>query len=242
MFKEYLLILIYSMEKLYNSDLFVQIGTNDGGDLFNKLVKHFKPKRVLLIEPNDSLNPYILQNYKEVYDDLNIEIINKCIYDTDDKEVSLFIPAKDGVYGNPGVQPERKQGNLTYSNKHFSLIPMNDWGDKNNMIELKCKTIKFSTLCKLYNITKIDYLQIDTEGYDSEIISSIDLNLIDVKIIRYEKWPFDENCFSKYHNDNKLLYGINGMKNVEKILKSYSYTLTDINDQDGDDIIAVKGN
>ena len=173
---------------------------------------------------------------------MDIEIINKCIYHTDDKVVSLFIPAKDGVYGNPGVQPERKQGNYTYNNKHFSLIPMNDWGDNNNMIELKCKTIKFSTLCKLYNITKIDYLQIDTEGYDSEIISSIDLNSIDVKIIRYEKWPFDENCFSKYHSDNKQLYGINGMKNVEIILKSHSYTLKDINDEDGDDIIAVKNN
>ena len=35
------------MEKLYNSDIFVQIGTNDGGDLFNKLVKHFRPMDIL---------------------------------------------------------------------------------------------------------------------------------------------------------------------------------------------------
>ena len=229
------------METLYNSDVFVQIGTNNGNDLFNQLVKQYRPKRVLLIEPNESLNPFILQNYANL-NGTHIEIINKCIYEVDDKEVSLFIPAKDGIYGNPGVQPERKQGNLTYNNQHFSLIPMNDWGDKHNMVELKSKSITFATLCKVYNITKIDYLQIDTEGYDSEIISRIDFSSMDIKILRYEKWPFDENCFTKYHNDNKLLYGINGMKNVELILKSYSYTLNNISDADGDDIIAIKNN
>jgi hypothetical protein len=119
---------------------------------------------------------------------------------------------------------------------------MNDWGEKKHMVEIKAKTITFSTLCKLYNITHIDYLQIDTEGYDSEIICNIDFNLISIKIIRYEKWPFNEDCFSKYHNDNKHLYGLKGLKNVEKLLSSLNYSLYDINDNDGEDIIAFSNN
>ena len=35
------------MELLYNSDLFVQRGTNDGNDRFNKLVEQYKPKYVI---------------------------------------------------------------------------------------------------------------------------------------------------------------------------------------------------
>jgi len=228
------------MESLYNCDLFLQIGTNDGNDQFNKLVKHFKPKNVLLIEPNESLIDTIRYNYKEISEFIDVKIINKCIYHTDNTEVSLFIPAKDGIYGNPGVQPERIQGNYTYNNKHFSLIPMNDWGEKKDMIEIKSKTITFNTLCKTYNISKIDYLQIDTEGYDSEIISNIDFKSVNIKILRYEKWPFDEKCFSKYHSENKNLYGLNGMKNVENILRLNNYKIHDIADEDGDDIIAIK--
>ena len=229
------------MESLYNSDLFIQIGTNDGNDRFNQLVKHYKPKHVILIEPNQTLYDSILHNYKDVSSDTTrITVINKCIYHTDDAEVSLFIPAKDGVYGNPGVQPERIQGNYTYNNKHFSLIPMNDWGEKKDMVEIKCKTVTFKTLCKLYNISKINYLQIDTEGYDSEIISSIDLETINVNIIRYEKWPFDEQCFSKYHNENRHLYGLGGMKNIENLLRFNNYSIYNISDEDGDDIIAFK--
>ena len=220
-----------------NCDVFMQIGTNDGNDKFKELVYKFKPKIVILIEPNSQLCNNIKENYKYIE---NVIIINKCIYEKDNQEVSLFIPAKDGVYGNPGVQPERVFGNFTYNNKHFSLIPMNDWGEKKNMVEIKSSTITFNTLCEQYNITHINYLQIDTEGYDSQIIASIDFNKINIDMIRYEKWPFDENCFSKYHNENKQLYGINGMKNIEKLLNAHNYKLHSIQDDDGDDIIAIK--
>lgn len=223
-----------------NNNVFVQIGTNDGDDMFREIVIKFKPSTVILIEPNYQLYNTIKQNYSEIEKHSTVIILSKCIYERDDEEVSLFIPAKDGIYGQPGVQPERALGNYTYNNKHFSLVPMNDWGQKKDMVEIKSKTITFNSLFKIFDIKHINYLQIDTEGYDSQIISSIDFDKITIDIIRYEKWPFDENCFSKYHNENKHIYGINGMKNVEKLLISYNYKLYDIQDADGDDIIAIK--
>lgn len=221
-------------------NVWIQIGTNDGNDNFLKYVSYFKPKKVVLIEANSSLIDKITKNYSHLIKDCEIIIINKTIYTDDNKSVSLFLPAENGIYGKPGVQPNRKQGNHLYTDGQFSLLPMNDWGEKKHMIEIKSESIKFETLCSNLNITQIDYLQIDTEGFDSEIIKSINLNNIYISIIRYEKWPFTEDCFSLYNNDSKEKYGVNGMIYVKNKLEEHNYILYDIKDIDGDDIIAIK--
>lgn len=220
-------------------NVWMQIGTNDGNDNFLKHVSHFKPKKVILIEANSLLIDQIHMHYAHLKNICEIIIINKTIYTEDDKTLSLFLPAQDGIYGKPGVQPNRKQGNHLYTHGQFSLLPMNDWGEKKDMIEIKSEGITFETLCSHLNIRNIDYLQIDTEGFDSEIIKSIHLDQIDISIIRYEKWYFTEDCFSLY-NDSKEKYGLNGMLYVKDKLEHHNYVLHDIRDLDGDDIIAVK--
>lgn len=45
----------------------------------------------------------------------------------------------------------------------------------------------FMELCEWYEITDIHYLQIDTEGYDAEIIKSIDFAKVNIDIIKYEQ-------------------------------------------------------
>ena len=102
---------------------------------------------------------------------------------------------------------------------------MDDWGDE-NLVQLTCEGITFSDLCEKYNITSIDYLQIDTEGFDTEIILDIDFSKIDIKKIKYEKWERGEECFTRYGEDGKRL-GSNGMRNVEKKLKSLGYSFID---------------
>lgn len=227
------------LDNINNPKVFIQIGTNTGNDNFKKLVYKHRPTKVVLIEPITQLINSIEQNYKFAKDISEIIIINKAIYTENNKNVSLFIPARDGIYGNPGVQPERKEGNHTYNHAKFSLLPMNDWGEKKHMIEIKSNSITFDTLCDDLNITEIDYLQIDTEGFDTEIIKNIDFNKFKINVLRYEKWPFDTDCFSKYHNDGKHKYGVNGMNDVKHILSS-DYTLNDIKDEDGNDILAVR--
>ena len=63
---------------------------------------------------------------------------------------------------------------------------MNDWGEKDDMVKITAKSITFDEICKVNNITNIEYLQIDTEGFDCEIIKMIDLkntklNKLDLK-------------------------------------------------------------
>lgn len=229
--KIYYINITKKMDKISNNKVMVQIGTNDGNDQFHDLVKKYTPSKVILIEPNSQLISKIQKKYENIP---NVIIVNKAI-NTTDANVTLYIPAKNKVLGNSG------ENGITYNDYHFSIVPMNDWGSKENMIELKSESITFSQLCKNYNITDINYLQIDTEGFDAEIINDIDLNQINVDIIRYEKWNFDEQCFTRHQiPDQYSNYGINGMKNIEIKLKKYGYILSEINEIDNNDIVAYK--
>ena len=91
-------------------------------------------------------------------------IYNNALYYTNGEDITLYIPSKNDVFG------ARADNGLVYSDGHFSLVPMNDWGDKNDMVKILAKSITFDEICRRHNITNIEYLQIDTEGFDSEII------------------------------------------------------------------------
>jgi hypothetical protein len=48
----------------------VQIGTNNGDDEFNVIVRESQPSKVILIEPNSGLNESILKNYHGIDEDI----------------------------------------------------------------------------------------------------------------------------------------------------------------------------
>ncbi len=209
---------------------YIQIGTNDGNDNFKNIVLKDKPDFIILVEPNSNLINDIKKNYNGIE---NVYIYNNAVYYNNNEDVELFIAAKDGIIG------KKADNGILYSDLHFSLLPMNDWGEKKDMVKIKSKSITFDEICKKHNIINIDYLQIDTEGFDSEIIEMIDLTKYNIKKIRFEKWGFDTKCFTKYSEDLSYRLGINGMNNAKKKLISHGYKLTDISDIDGNDIIAT---
>ena len=211
--------------------VYFQIGTNDGNDLFNRKVRAEKPDLVILVEPNKDFEPIIRKHYEGVP---NVFIFSKAIYYENKADVSLFIPAKHGVFGS------RADNGWTYSHTHFSLVPMNDWGSKEDMVELKTSGIRFDTLCNVFGLTQIDYLQIDTEGFDSEIIKMIDFSKIDIRQIRYEVWNFDAKEFTKHQGDKADSLGKNGMREAEAKLVQAGYKINKITDEDGDDMLATK--
>jgi FkbM family methyltransferase len=210
--------------------VFFQIGTNNGNDLFRSKVIKENPDLVILVEPVSYLIYQIKMNY---YNIRNVHIYNNAVYYNNNNTVELYIPAKNGIMGT------RADNGFVYSDLHFSLLPMNDWGTKNDMVKVYAKTITFDEICKNHNITEIEYLQIDTEGFDSEIIKMIDLSKYKIKQIRFEKWGFDTNCFTKYHNNLSNELGINGMNIAINKLKQHNYVLNEVSDQDGNDIIAT---
>jgi len=212
------------------SRIFFQIGTNNGDDLFRNKVKEINPDMVILVEPNQTLINEINENYKDVK---NVYIYNNAIYYNNDEIVELYIPAKNGIIGSIA------DNGHAYCDGNFSLLPMNDWGTKDDMVKFTAKTITFDEICKNHNITEIEYLQIDTEGFDTEIIKMIDLSKYKIKQIRFEKWVFSSECFTHYNNDIANELGINGMNFVMNKLKNNNYIINEISDKDGDDIIAT---
>ena len=54
------------------------------------------------------------------------------------------------------------------------------------MVKRKTPCLTFNDLIKKHDIKNIDLLQIDAEGYDGELICSIDFDNIKPKFIRYE--------------------------------------------------------
>ena len=112
-------------------------------------------------------------------------------------------------------------------------------GEKKDMVKIKTKSITFDKICENHNILNIDYLQIDTEGFDSEIIKMIDLSKYTIKSLRFEKWGFKNECFTKYNSELSDELGENGMNEVKEKLLNYNYLLHDITDEDGSDILAI---
>lgn len=201
--------------------VFVQIGANNGNDEFNSIVRSSQPSMVILVEPNKSLNTEINNNYSGVD---NIFIENLAITEENKGLVKLVIP-KDTITG-------ASVNGIHYGHPGFSLLPMTDWGE--DFVSIESDSMTFNDLCDKYHIDNIHYLQIDTEGYDTEIIKSIDFNRVNIDVIKYEIWGFEEHAFSKHEKGKE--YGINGMNYVSNLLESLGYNLTKLQY----DMLAVK--
>jgi len=213
------------LNKKRRADTFIQIGTNDGCDRFRNIVREYKPKLVVLIEPNKDLIPEIENNYSGI---ANVCIENVAIA-TEEKDVSLYIPLVDGN--------GRADNGCYYSSSTFSMIPMNDWGSMDNMEKITAKAVTLSSIFRKYGIRKADYLCTDTEGYDAEILKNTDLWKYQIDILQYEKWDFDSSVFAR-HNPNWEQLGSAGMDTLHGILSLMGYDFYDDSD-DGNNIIAV---
>ncbi len=203
------------MIKLHNFAILVQIGTNNGKDEFRELCRMYHPVKVILVEPLAIFRKDIEESYAGVP---NVIIENVAITEVEKEEVTLVIP----------------KGNLkVWGDQNFSLLPMDDWGSE--FEEVKAPGMTFNQLCEKHDLKHIHFLMIDAEGFDCEIIKSINFNKVRIDKIMYEKWGFPVECFSR-HGEKGKQYGIAGMKGAEEVLRRNGYNLL----EEKTDIIATK--
>jgi hypothetical protein len=110
---------------------------------------------------------------------------------------------------------------------------MDDWGADLECIRVDSMT--FTELCDKYKLTRIAYLQIDTEGYDAQIIQSIDFAKTSIDVIKYELRGVRIEAYGR-HWEKARLYGINGQRYAEQILTNNGYTIEHV----GNDGMATK--
>lgn len=161
-------------KNLHTDFFFVQIGANDGisFDPIYNLVTREKVKGIA-IEPIQDIFIQLKKNYRS---HPQVELLNLAIH-RDQKEMVLYrVDPKKKDY------PEWTKGTPSFSKSHHKLSHIPD----NDIVEEVVKCISFNELIEQYSIKKIDLLQIDTEGYDAEIIKMIDFERLSPIIISFE--------------------------------------------------------
>jgi FkbM family methyltransferase len=176
------LFVLYFTNYLGKKGFFAEIGAGDGVNLSNTYLLEKIGWTGILVDPVDYNNEN-MQLRKCIKD-------NRCVY----SKTGLKIPF--GELPFIPVMPETPQS------KNFSAIIKNashdDFNQTNNtfrlntgaLVPLKVRdveTVSLNDLLEQYNApNKIDYISIDTEGSEFEIISNFDFNKYDVEIFTIE--------------------------------------------------------
>jgi FkbM family methyltransferase len=171
----------YIVEDLFKympGGFFIDIGANDGVTLSNTYVLE---KRLgwsgIAIEP-------IPRVYEKLKQNRSCLAINACISE-DNRDVD-FVELDGNAEMLSGILSK-------YDKRHLERIEqelVNSGGSKR---VISVPSITFNTLCKNHNVTKVDYLNIDTEGAEFDIIKSIDFSSIQIGVITVENNYVDNN-------------------------------------------------
>lgn len=150
---------------------FLQIGAMDGisHDELNSYIMCFDWEGVL-VEPLPDMFDKLISNYEQKY---GLQFECSAITETDGETEIHRVP--------PGTEnaPEWADGCSTLvPEKHIDyLVPM--------MVKEKIKTMTLKTLVEKYHLHDVNFVQIDTEGYDFKIFMQMD-GLINPDLIKIE--------------------------------------------------------
>lgn len=148
---------------------YIQIGANVGKDDFQELIQSINERvKVILVEPNSKLTPILSDNYS------NLENKHEMVI------CSFGIALADGMTNIH-----------LYDTSGVSSLLYRRVGEIREIIKIPVLT--FDSLCTKFSINEIEYLCIDTEGLDYEIMNSIDLSKVTIKTIVFEKWNIDND-------------------------------------------------
>jgi len=168
----------------YLSDgfFFIQIGANNG--------QRFDPIHHLIVREKQHVCGIAIEPVGEYFDELNetyndfsqIKLIRTAIHNSE-KEATIYKI-------NPAIQDldEHLKGMSSFDKNNITKDGIED----KDIIAEKVPCISFMNLIAQEKVSKLHLLQIDAEGYDLEIIKSIDFNQIKPRVINFEhRWKFN---------------------------------------------------
>lgn len=169
---------------------FVDVGAYDGVTYSNTFFfEKFRGWRGICLEPNPAIFPVLARNRSSVN-------INSCAGQRNEMVdffmISGYSDMLSGIVKN-------------YDEKHLNRIEteISVHGGLKKIIKVQCMNLNELLLNQA--VQKIDYLSLDTEGNEMEIIESLDLNRIWIKAISVE---------NNYHNHS-----------IQEYLVRYGYDL-----------------
>lgn len=169
--------LVDTILKNKTDGFFIEIGVGNGKELSNTyFFEKYRNWDGILCEPAKQFQDSIRKERKAL-------LIDKAVYSVSNKSFEFS---------------ESDQGEFSSMTDHLS-----DFVNTNHTInKYMVETISFNDLCKNYAVEKkIDYLSIDTEGSEYEILSTIDFNKFEITCVSVEH-NYDE---IKYNKINSLM-------------------------------------
>lgn len=165
-----------------NKGVFLDIGANDGISLSN----------TYFLEKEREWSGFCFEPIQEVYEKLKTNRKCQCI------NAGVFSESGDfNFYEVKGYSEMLSGLEKTLDSRHIERIKreISQYGGSLEIKKVKCININNFLIENKY--TKIDYCSIDTEGSEMEILKSIDLSKINIKLITVEN-NFNENNISNY--------------------------------------------
>lgn len=153
----------------------VQIGTNNGNDHVRDFCLKHKPSKIILVEPFSIHKSEIIKNYDGI-DNVIIETL--AITADDDKQKTLFYSTMDGPIRGPmcsyhvtSIKPEH-------------LLKHNY--SRDTLRSFTVDSITMNELFIKHNLDTIDYVFLDIEGIDFEVLQTIDFKRFNIKNLQIE--------------------------------------------------------
>lgn len=183
---------------------FLQIGANDGkrcDPLYGFVSANPDKVRGVVLEPLPDFYAQLKENYKKFP---NIIPLNRAIHN-ENKKMTLYRadPAKSHKL------PDYAKGIASFSKTHheYTGVPTDC------IIEEQVECISLERILKEYQNMNFDLLQIDTEGYDAEILLAMDLTKFKPFLIQFE------------HNVHKNVMSAETLETVAQKLRSAGYDI-----------------
>lgn len=179
----------YLVEEIFHcapGGFFVDIGANDGIHISNTCFLEKKLGwRGVAVEP-------IPRVFEKLCKNRSCRVVNACVSDQDGEVAFLEL---DGA-------AEMLSGIIDkYDKRHLARIEREQRASGGGRREILVPSLTFGTLCDRFGITAIDYLNIDTEGTEFDIIRSIDFTRIRINALTVENNYIDSrtNKFLNRH-------------------------------------------
>lgn len=197
LFSDYRSRCLKSFSKKRKKDFFVlQIGANDGfdNDPIHKFIMRYGWKG-LLIEPQPKVfNKFLKKTYSRFP---QLELLNAALSNEVSQQILYSISFSDHRWAT-GLSRFEKDSFSDLINNGYIASQAKLQGVKlpnsvdDYLVPLKVNTVNFDFILQKYGIVKIDFLQIDAEGYDFEILKLFPFNKIKPRFINLEYSHFDE--------------------------------------------------
>ena len=158
--------------KGYKNGIFMDIGAHDGVSLNN----------TLYFEKYKNWSGYNIEPIQKVYDKLitnrpNSVNINCAVSNNDGTEEFIC---------NTGYTEMLSGLKKTYDVRHFYRLENENKQMGSTTEVIRINTKKIETICNEYNIKNINYLSIDVEGGEFEVIKSINFDKVFIDVIEFE--------------------------------------------------------